>query len=146
MTKEQAQEFKLKIEARLQETEEAIAAFKIDIVESTQNQTNYLQDGLTHAQELSTQEARIELHERNMNMRSQLRLALDRIRQGKFGVCVECHDNIDPRRLEAIPNAACCMECTFAQEHQSHMTPFNSPSELISSINFSLRPVYPKAA
>lgn len=37
--------------------------------------------------------------------------ALARIQQGVFGVCVACGDEIDPRRLDALPWAECCLRC-----------------------------------
>ena len=37
--------------------------------------------------------------------------ALQRIRKGTFGVCVECHDDLNRKRLEAVPWASHCISC-----------------------------------
>ena len=45
--------------------------------------------------------------------------ALARIQQGSFGVCVFCGDDINPRRLDALPWTQYCLRCQqgFEQEH-----------------------------
>jgi len=37
--------------------------------------------------------------------------ALVRIQKGTFGVCVACGDDIDPRRLDALPWTQYCLRC-----------------------------------
>lgn len=37
--------------------------------------------------------------------------ALERIDAGTYGRCVECGRRIPPERLEAVPDAARCIEC-----------------------------------
>lgn len=37
--------------------------------------------------------------------------ALDRIRQGTYGICVNCGDPIDEKRLDAVPAAPLCADC-----------------------------------
>lgn len=39
------------------------------------------------------------------------RAALRRIRDGSFGVCQECEEEIHPKRLLAIPWASLCIRC-----------------------------------
>lgn len=39
-----------------------------------------------------------------------IRAALQRVEEGTYGVCVTCGDDIDPRRLKAIPWTAFCVE------------------------------------
>jgi DnaK suppressor protein len=45
-----------------------------------------------------------------------LNRALERIRQGTYGVCAECGGDIEPRRLEALPWARYCVTCQEARE------------------------------
>lgn len=40
-----------------------------------------------------------------------LELALKRIDDGTFGICVKCKKNIDRERLEAVPIATMCIDC-----------------------------------
>ena len=41
----------------------------------------------------------------------QLRLAIDRIKDGTYGICRECDEAIAPKRLKAIPWALLCIRC-----------------------------------
>ncbi len=41
----------------------------------------------------------------------ELRAALDRMNNRTYGVCLDCGDDIDLRRLEAVPTAVFCIEC-----------------------------------
>jgi DnaK suppressor protein len=43
--------------------------------------------------------------------------ALARIQRGAFGVCIECGDEIDLRRLEAVPWTPYCLRCQLGREH-----------------------------
>ena len=37
--------------------------------------------------------------------------ALDRIRQGSFGQCISCGEDINTKRLEAVPWTRYCIAC-----------------------------------
>jgi DnaK suppressor protein len=43
--------------------------------------------------------------------RSEVLGALDRIKQGTYGACVDCQALVPEGRLEARPDAACCVTC-----------------------------------
>jgi DnaK suppressor protein len=48
------------------------------------------------------------------NVRSQLfqvERALHRLDSGRYGICEECGQQIDPARLKALPSAQNCLEC-----------------------------------
>lgn len=54
------------------------------------------------------------LDHRGDSERSELRLlhaAIERLDAGTWGVCQSCHQQIDGRRLRAVPEAARCMDC-----------------------------------
>ncbi len=42
--------------------------------------------------------------------------ALERIAEGKYGVCLACQEAISPKRLAALPWAALCFQCQQAAE------------------------------
>jgi RNA polymerase-binding transcription factor len=42
--------------------------------------------------------------------------ALARLRDKRFGVCISCQDEMNPRRLEAVPWARHCLRCQEMQE------------------------------
>jgi RNA polymerase-binding transcription factor DksA len=37
--------------------------------------------------------------------------ALQRLRAGTYGLCVMCHDQIEPQRLDTVPEAERCARC-----------------------------------
>jgi len=42
--------------------------------------------------------------------------ALNRIKNEEFGLCVHCHEDVQLKRLEAVPWARHCIECQEKQE------------------------------
>lgn len=46
--------------------------------------------------------------------------ALGRMRDDQYGECIECEDEIEEKRLMALPTAARCMSCQENRE-QAHM-------------------------
>jgi DnaK suppressor protein len=48
--------------------------------------------------------------------------ALEKITQGEFGVCEDCEEDIDVRRLKARPTAALCISCKEEQEKSEKST------------------------
>ena len=42
--------------------------------------------------------------------------ALIRIAEGNYGLCLACHEPIEPQRLETTPEAAFCAECQKTRE------------------------------
>ena len=47
-----------------------------------------------------------------------VKAALLRIEDGSFGVCVECEEDINLKRLAAVPWASCCIQCQEAADRQ----------------------------
>ena len=58
----------------------------------------------------------------------QIDRALERIKSQKYGICAGCHDAIDPKRLEAAPEAEYCSACEEFREsfEQSQAEPRTS--------------------
>jgi DnaK suppressor protein len=42
--------------------------------------------------------------------------AIERVKQGSFGMCVNCQEEIQTKRLEAVPWARHCISCQEKQE------------------------------
>jgi DnaK suppressor protein len=79
------------------------------------------------------------LFQQRSQFQGRLRLierALHRIDEGTFGECGTCGDDINARRLEAIPWASNCLHCQEAleaerlQEHSPRALPFPAPGRL----------------
>ena len=45
---------------------------------------------------------------------TQIRTALERMREGSYGDCMQCGEPIAEKRLEAIPHATLCINCASA--------------------------------
>ncbi len=52
--------------------------------------------------------------------------ALARIDAGEYGVCADCEQEIDPRRLAALPMALLCADCARRREQQGSVQPIPS--------------------
>jgi RNA polymerase-binding transcription factor len=46
----------------------------------------------------------------------QIDAAIERIDAGEYGICRDCGQEIDPRRLAALPYAVLCTECATRRE------------------------------
>jgi DnaK suppressor protein len=49
--------------------------------------------------------------EQDFRLLRQIETALGRFRDGTFGICEGCHEEIAPKRLRAIPWATRCISC-----------------------------------
>jgi DnaK suppressor protein len=63
-----------------------------------------------------------ELAIRNLDRESQLlrmvKLALQRMDEGSYGICLHCEEPINPKRLAAVPWAPYCIRCQEAIDQQ----------------------------
>lgn len=53
----------------------------------------------------------------------QIDAAIARVEAGEYGVCRDCEQEIDPRRLAAVPSALLCTECAQRREQVAVETP-----------------------
>ena len=53
------------------------------------------------------------------NRLQQINNALDRIKQGRYGLCLKCGAEIRKERLEALPYAFMCITCASEAERQN---------------------------
>jgi len=51
------------------------------------------------------------IHSMLVERANRLAEALDRLRSGEYGLCVECDEPIAPARLRAIPEVTTCVRC-----------------------------------
>lgn len=69
---------------------------------------NHMADDASEAFEQAKEMA---LHENAQRLLEQVEDALERFRQGTYGLCEQCGAEIDPARLEALPYATLCIRC-----------------------------------
>jgi DnaK suppressor protein len=68
-----------------------------------------------------THEVSVLLSERHKEKLLAIEEALERIREGTYGVCEECGDEIGPGRLKAMPLTTLCVSCqSRLEKEQAH--------------------------
>jgi DnaK suppressor protein len=110
----ETEHFKRLLESRILETERTIANSEQEIRAISARQADntdqaaaeYERQTLAHKAAVARQTLQ------------NLRQALERIVQGTFGQCAECGNDIESRRLEAIPSARYCLRCQELREHR----------------------------
>ena len=73
-------------------------------------------DEISVAVEAAHRDVSVLFKKRQMDTLRQIRLALDRVRDGIYGECVACEEPINPKRLAAIAWAARCVNCQEAHD------------------------------
>lgn len=70
-----------------------------------------LADAADLAEEESTREFALRLHEHDRSTISAIREALHRMDEGEYGLCIACGEEIGERRLMARPMTTHCIDC-----------------------------------
>src|SRR5215472_3204016 len=68
-------------------------------------------DALDEVQRAAERELAIRNLDRESNLLRNVRAALRRIDDGSYGVCLHCEEDINPKRLNAVPWAPFCIQC-----------------------------------
>jgi DnaK suppressor protein len=68
-------------------------------------------DALDEVQHASERELAIRNLDRESQLLRNVRTALRRVADGTFGTCLNCEEEINPKRLEAVPWTAFCIRC-----------------------------------
>jgi DnaK suppressor protein len=96
--------FQIILESRIAELERGIRQRDGIAIEQSPDQ-------LDEIQRASERDLAISNIDRGSRQLRDARAALQRIRDGSFGVCQECEEKIHPKRLVAIPWASLCIHC-----------------------------------
>ena len=96
--------------------------------QQTIEKIEHLQEELRSLAEPSADEADVDAYEREktwaliQSLKRKLESiehALDSARTGKYGICEDCGERIDPARLEIIPQTTLCLRCQRAFERRN---------------------------
>ena len=68
-------------------------------------------DALDEVQQATERELAIRNLDRESGLLRQVKGALARLEDGSYGVCVHCEEEINPKRLAAVPWAQFCIQC-----------------------------------
>jgi len=104
-----------KVEARLRERADEIAERRKQIKAADENmQSSELADYDQHPADQGTETFEQELDETTLMILEeelrQVQIARERLEEGKYGICVDCGEEIPAERLEAIPESVRCIE------------------------------------
>jgi DnaK suppressor protein len=68
-------------------------------------------DALDEVQHAAERELAIRNLDRDSALLRNVRAALERVKDGSYGVCLHCEEDISMKRLNAVPWAAFCIQC-----------------------------------
>jgi DnaK suppressor protein len=104
MTKNEINKFKEILEKRRAELSEVLRNREGIAIEKSP-------DALDEVQRAGERELAIRNLDRESNLLRDVRAALGRIKEGNFGTCLHCDEEISPKRLNAVPWTAYCIRC-----------------------------------
>lgn len=96
---------KKKLEERLEALDERVHEIEDDLRSPSSP------DFAEYATEAEGDEVLEGLERSSVREIEQIRSALQRIEDGSYGECVRCGEEIDEKRLEAVPYATTCIGC-----------------------------------
>jgi DnaK suppressor protein len=105
-----------RIEANLNSLLSTAKAAKLEIKTSSEMAVNAFQNNFDSAQGEIDLKAAADLYQHTVVQQNQLKQALARLNSGTYGQCDECEEEIDSRRLEAMPGATHCVHCQRRRE------------------------------
>jgi DnaK suppressor protein len=112
MTTTQLEEFKSILQAKQAQLTGALRNRDEIIIEKAP-------DTLDELQMANDRELAIRTLALDSTMSKQIRNALDRVADGSFGICVNCEEDISPKRIKALPWATFCISCQDEMDHQN---------------------------
>lgn len=104
MTRLELEHFKQLLTAALQQMEQPFGKRDEIAIENAP-------DDIDRVQGAVERELAIRQLESNFSRIQSVKLALERIEDGTYGTCMECEQEISPKRLKAVPWASCCIHC-----------------------------------
>jgi len=109
MTKTEIKKFKKILEAKEAELIQVLRNRDAITIEKSA-------DALDEVQHAAERELAIRNLDREFNLLRLVRLALRRIDEGTYGICMHCEEDINPKRLAAVPWAPYCIRCQEAAD------------------------------
>lgn len=104
MTKTELNKYKQILETKLTELSQAVRDRDGIAIEKSP-------DALDEVQHAAERELAIRNLDRESHLLRNVRGALRRIEEGSFGVCLHCEEDINPKRLNAVPWTPFCIQC-----------------------------------
>jgi DnaK suppressor protein len=80
--------------------------------------TDEMADENDFASAIVNQSVTTNLRDQNVNDLKKIEEALVRLEEGSYFECEECGDEIEERRLQALPTTSLCIACAEQSEHK----------------------------
>jgi len=61
------------------------------------------------------------LQDTNVHEYNRIINALEMIEDGTYGICIDCHERISPKRLKSYPDASRCIACQEIHEERERI-------------------------
>ncbi len=113
MDKRKAEIYKKRLLERREELLKAVSQSTQDGREADGDATQDVADKAANAY---TKEFLFHQSDDNRRTLQLVKEALERVEQGSYGLCVACNDEMQPRRLDAVPWAPHCIVCQEKEE------------------------------
>jgi len=113
MTKVETNKFKTILETKQAELAQVLRNREAIAIEKSA-------DALDEVQHAAERELAIRNLDRESGLLRQVRNALHRIDEGSYGVCLHCEEEINPKRLQAVPWAQYCITCQELADRRKH--------------------------
>jgi DnaK suppressor protein len=114
MTKVELKQFQTILTARIAELERPVRHREGIAVERRADQLEEIQA----AAERTLAVSNLDRHSYQLR---EARAAVNRIREGNFGICRMCEEDMHPKRLAALPWAPLCIHCQEAMDRNREM-------------------------
>jgi len=115
MTKSELKKFKTTLAARESELEGLIRNREAAAIETSADALDQIQHAVERELALGT------LARESSGLR-ETRAALRRVDDGSFGICMDCEEEINVKRLAAVPWAARCIACQERADREGAAT------------------------
>ena len=113
MDKKKAETFRKRLMAKQEELSRLVTKSERDGRQADEEATQDIADKAANSY---TKEFLFHQSDDNRRMLQLVNEALERLKNGSYGVCVACHEEVQVKRLEAVPWARHCIECQEKQE------------------------------
>jgi len=68
-------------------------------------------DPVDMTQQAADRDVAVQILDRESVLARRIRSAIDRVQDGSYGICLQCEEEIAPKRLKAMPWAELCIAC-----------------------------------
>jgi DnaK suppressor protein len=113
MDKKKTESFKKRLLQKQEELERLVSKSEQDGREADEEVTQDIADKAANSY---TKEFLFHQSDDNRRVLQLVVEALERLKTGEYGQCVACHEEVESKRLEAVPWARHCIECQEKQE------------------------------